>query len=102
MIVKIVKELITEMECGKSLWIIYCSSKLRLSVNYLFDEFILDNEQKKNGKGTGKAYSFKAEYFSTKNDKSFTLNTTFRLLVLGQILLDMKKGKIISFKEIVL
>ena len=44
---------------------------LRLSLNYLFDELILDNQQKENGKGSSRAYSFKAEYFSSKSNKSY-------------------------------
>ena len=46
-------------------------SKLRFSFNYLIDEFILDGQQKENGKGNGRAYSFKAEYSPSKNINSF-------------------------------
>ena len=70
---------------------LFIQNNLRFSFNYLFDEFILDNEQKENGKGTGKAYSFKAEFWPSKNEIHL-LNTTFQLLMLGQILLDMKEG----------
>ena len=37
-------------------------ANLRFSCNYLFDEFILDKEQKDEGKVSGRAYSFKTVY----------------------------------------
>ena len=46
---------------------------LRLSLNYLFDEFILDNEQKRNGKGSARAHSFKLVYLLPKNDNSYII-----------------------------
>ena len=35
---------------------------LRFSFNYLFDEFVLDKQQRDKGKGTGRAYSLKTVY----------------------------------------
>ena len=46
---------------------------LRFSANYLFDEFILDKEQKNDGKGSGRAYSLKTVYSPIKKDNSFLL-----------------------------
>ena len=48
-------------------------SNLRLSINYLFDEFILDNKQKRNGKGSARAHSFKLVYLPSKNDNSYIM-----------------------------
>jgi len=42
----------------------------RLSCNYLFDEFVLDVEQKKEGKGHGRAYSLKGVYTPIKTKTS--------------------------------
>ena len=62
-------------DSGNGIWQVsmdYLSfNKLKFSFNYLFDEFILDNEQKENGKGTGEAYSFKAEFWPSKDVNSF-------------------------------
>jgi len=45
--------------------------KIRLSGNYLFDEFTLDQSQKDEGKGTGRASSFKSVYTPIKTVDSF-------------------------------
>ena len=47
--------------------------KIRLSGNYLFDEFTLDQSQKDEGKGTGRAFSFKSAYTPIKTVDSFVL-----------------------------
>jgi len=44
---------------------------IRLSGNYLFDEFTLDQVQKDEGKGTGRAFSFKSAYTPIKTVDSF-------------------------------
>lgn len=43
---------------------------LRFSFNYLFDEFVLDIAQKNEGKGSGRAYSFKTAYPLVEEDNS--------------------------------
>ena len=45
--------------------------KIRISGNFLFDEFILDNSQKEEGKDFGSAYSLKAVISLVKNEKSY-------------------------------
>jgi len=40
----------------------FLMEKIRLSGNYLFDEFTLDQEQKIDGKGSGNAFSFKVVF----------------------------------------
>ena len=67
-------------------------NKLRFSFNYLFDEFILDNEQKENGKGTGRAYSFKAEYSPSKNMNSF-VKYYFSIISVGTNTFRHEKGQ---------
>ena len=46
---------------------------LRLSFNYLFDEFVLDEAQKNEGKGSGRAYSFKTAYSLREEENSSIL-----------------------------
>ena len=46
---------------------------LRFSFNYLFDEFILDRSQKNEGKGSGRAYSFKTAYSLREEENSSIL-----------------------------
>ena len=48
-------------------------NNLRLSCNYLFDEFVLDEQQKDEGKGSGRAYSLKTVYTPIKKDNSLLL-----------------------------
>mgnify|MGYP001286915626 CR=1 FL=1 len=43
--------------------------KLRLSGNFLYDEFVIDNSQKIEGKENGKAYSLKLAYTPIKSNK---------------------------------
>jgi len=43
---------------------------IRLSCNYLFDEFVLDDEQKQEGKGHGRAHSLKGVYTPIKTKTS--------------------------------
>ena len=45
--------------------------KIRLSGNYLFDEFTLDQEQKDDGKGSGNAFSFKVVFTPIKRLNSY-------------------------------
>ena len=40
--------------------------KIRLSANYLFDEFTLDQKQKDEGKGRGNAFSYKVLFTPIK------------------------------------
>ena len=40
--------------------------KIRLSGNYLFDEFTLDQKQKNDGKGSGNAFSYKFYLYHLK------------------------------------
>ena len=47
--------------------------KVRISANYLFDEFTIDKEQLNKGKGYGKAYSFKISYSLVNNNKAIAL-----------------------------
>ena len=47
--------------------------KIRISGNFLFDEFTLDNSQKEEGKDSGSAYSLKAVINVVKNEKSYLL-----------------------------
>ena len=44
--------------------------KIRLSGNYLFDEFTLDKEQLENDKGSGTAHSIQISYPIVNNKKS--------------------------------
>ena len=46
------------------------TQRVRLSGNYLFDEFILDREQLEQGKGSGLGHSFKMLYTIINNNKS--------------------------------
>ncbi len=48
-------------------------NNLRFSFNYLIDEFVLDKQQKDQGKGSGKAYSLKTVYSPIKKDNSLLL-----------------------------
>ncbi|MFL2983057.1 MAG: hypothetical protein ACJZ12_01535 [Candidatus Neomarinimicrobiota bacterium] len=45
-------------------------SKIRVSFNYLFDEFIFDKEQRNQGKGGSTAFSFRSVFTPIKNEKS--------------------------------
>ena len=47
--------------------------KLKFSGNYLFDEFVIDQQQKDEGKGSGRAYSFKTVYTPIKKENSYFL-----------------------------
>jgi len=47
--------------------------KLKFSGNYLFDEFVIDKEQKDEGKGSGRAYSLKTVYTPIKKENSYLL-----------------------------
>ena len=59
---------------GNGVWQIsadYLSrSNFRISMNYLFDEFTLDNEQTNEGKANARAYSLKVVYTPIKMDKA--------------------------------
>ena len=44
--------------------------KIRLSYNYLFDEFILDDQQVRNGKSNGEAFSLRGAYTPMRNSNS--------------------------------
>ena len=48
-------------------------NNLRFSCNYLFDEFVLDKEQKNEGKGSSRAYSFKTVYTPIRKENSSLL-----------------------------
>ena len=49
-------------------------TKIRISCNYLIDEFVLDKEQKNKGKASGRAYSYKIVYNPwINNDNIFSL-----------------------------
>ena len=48
-------------------------NNLRFSFNYLIDEFVLDKQQKDQGKGSGRAYSLKTVYSPLKKDNSLLL-----------------------------
>ena len=58
-------------------WLI--NQKIRISVNYLFDEFVLDQVEFDNGKEHGKAYSGRISYTPIMTGKSL-LTTYFSLL----------------------
>ena len=49
------------------------TDKFKFSGNYLFDEFVIDKEQKDEGKGSGRAYSFKTVYTPVKKEDSYVL-----------------------------
>ena len=52
----------------------YLNSKnIRISINYLFDEFILDKKQYTEGKGFGSGYSFRTSYFVSGDGRSKSL-----------------------------
>ena len=58
------------MEFGKLRSIGWLDQHIRLSSNYLFDEFVLDDEQKQEGKGHGRAHSLKGVYTPIKTKTS--------------------------------
>ena len=49
-------------------WLI--RNNIRISGNYLFDEFVLDKEQKQEGKGHGRAHSLKGVYTPIKTQNA--------------------------------
>jgi len=55
---------------------------LRFSFNYLFDEFVLDKEQKNEGKGSGRAYSFKTVY-SLKGEENSSILCHLSIISVG-------------------
>lgn len=57
-------------------------ANLKFSFNYLFDEFILDKEQKNQGKGSGRAYSFKT-VFTPLREKSSSLLFHLSIISVG-------------------
>jgi hypothetical protein len=61
-------------------WLI--NQKLRISGNYLFDEFVLDQVEFDNGKEHGKAYSGRISYTPIITETSL-LTTYFSLLTVG-------------------
>jgi hypothetical protein len=61
-------------------WLI--NQKLRISGNYLFDEFVLDQVEIDNGKEHGKAYSGRISYTPIMTGTSL-LTTYFSLLAIG-------------------
>jgi len=61
-------------------WLI--NRKLRISANYLFDEFVLDQVEFDNGKEHGKAYSGRISYTPIMTETSL-LTTYFSLLTVG-------------------
>lgn len=66
--------------------------KVRLSCNYLYDEFILDKEQKNNGKGTGRAYSSKVSYYPIINNHSY-FSIFFSIISVGTNTFKHEEGK---------
>jgi len=61
-------------------WLI--NQKLRISGNYLFDEFVLDKIEFDNGKEHGKAYSGRISYTPIMTETSL-LTTYFSFLIVG-------------------
>ncbi|MBT6518023.1 MAG: hypothetical protein HOK59_09800 [Candidatus Marinimicrobia bacterium] len=61
-------------------WLI--NQKLRISANYLFDEFVLDKIEFDNGKEHGKAYSGRISYTPIMSETTL-LTTYFSLLTVG-------------------
>ena len=59
---------------GNGIWQLsfdyFSKYNIRLSLNYLIDEFVLDKEQILEGKSDGSGYSFKIAYSNPLNDKS--------------------------------
>ena len=62
---------------GNGIWQLsldyFLMEKIRLSGNYLFDEFTLDQKQKDDGKGSGNAFSYKILFTPIKNVNSYVL-----------------------------
>ncbi len=62
-------------DSGNGIWQLsidyFLIEKIRLSGNYLFDEFTLDQEQKDDGKGSGDAFSFKVVFTPIKRLNSY-------------------------------
>ena len=57
------------MVFGNYLLTTFSKYNIRLSLNYLIDEFVLDKEQILEGKSDGSGYSFKIAYSNPLNDK---------------------------------
>ena len=64
-------------DSGNGIWQLsldyFLMEKIRLSGNYLFDEFTLDQKQKDDGKGSGNAFSYKVLYAPIKTVNSYVL-----------------------------
>ena len=64
-------------DSGNGIWQLSIDSflmeKIRLSGNYLFDEFTLDKKQKDGGKGSGNAFSYKILFAPIKTVNSYVL-----------------------------
>jgi len=62
-------------DSGNGIWQLsidyFLIEKIRLSGNYLFDEFTIDQEQKDDGKGSGDAFSFKVVFTPIKRLNSY-------------------------------
>jgi hypothetical protein len=71
---------------GNGIWQLYVdlfiASKIRISGNYLIDEFIMDQEQINDQKASGKAYSYKVVY-SPKISDNQILSLSFSKINIG-------------------
>ena len=65
---------------------------IRLSGNYLFDEFILDKEQKNEGKGNGTAFSLKGVYTPIKTNNSL-FSFYYSIISIGKNTFTHEEGK---------
>ena len=62
-------------DAGNGIWQLsldyFLKDKIRLSGNYLFDEFTLDQKQKDDGKGSGNAFSYRVLFAPIKTVNSY-------------------------------